>query len=250
MKKLVFETRKEMGQAAAVAAAEVICSSIENNGKANIILATGNSQFEMLDVLVKIPDINWSKVTMFHLDEYIGLAETHPASFRKYLKERFVAKVHGLKAAHFVDGENHDPEVECDRLGCIIKDCPVDVACVGIGENGHLAFNDPPADFETDKAFLVVNLDEKCRKQQMGEGWFKSLADVPKTAITMSIRQIMKSKCLIVSVPDERKAEALKASLEGKVSNLAPASIIQEHPNCTVYMDQPAAKLLSDYERA
>ena len=181
---------------------------------------------------------------MFHLDEYIGLPETAPASFRKYLKERFLNLVSPLKASYLVNGET-DPEEECERLNQIITDHPIDVAFVGIGENGHLAFNDPPADFDTVSPYIVVDLDEKCRLQQFNEGWFPSLAEVPKKAISMSIKQICISKMIICSVPDSRKAEAVKNTLENKVSNNDPASILQTHANCLFILDKSSASLLS-----
>ena len=234
-----------MGAAAGMKAAGEIRAVIEAKGRANIILATGASQFEVLKNLVAAEGIDWSKVVMFHLDEYIGIGEQHPASFRKYLRERFVDEVSGLRAVHFVDGDAEDPQAECDRLGEIVAAHPIDAALVGIGENGHLAFNDPPADFETEDAYIVVDLDEKCRRQQLGEGWFATLDDVPARAISMSIRQIMKSRCIICSVPDERKAEAVKGALEGQVSNMCPSSILQEHDNCTLYLDEAAASLLA-----
>ncbi len=245
MERFVFSSVTEMGVAAGVQAAGEIRAVIEAKGQANIILATGASQFEVLKNLVAAEGIDWSKVVMFHLDEYIGIGKQHPASFRKYLKERFADEVSGLKAVHFVDGDAEDPQAECDRLGGIIAGHPIDVALVGIGENGHLAFNDPPADFETEDAYIVVDLDEKCRRQQLGEGWFATLDDVPARAISMSIRQIMKSRCIICSVPDRRKAEAVKDALEGQVSNMCPSSILQEHDNCTLYLDEPAASLLA-----
>jgi glucosamine-6-phosphate deaminase len=192
MKVLTFEKTEKMGAAAAEFGAEAIKQAIAENGEANIILATGASQFEMLKQLVAMPDIDWSKVTVFHLDEYIGLPETHPASFRKYLKERFLANVPAVKAFNLVEGDREDPEEECARLDELIQNHPIDVAFVGIGENGHLAFNDPPADFETEKPFLVVELDEACRKQQLGEGWFASLDEVPRKAISMIIKQMIK----------------------------------------------------------
>jgi len=197
----------------------------------------------MLENLVK-KDIDWSKVTAFHLDEYVGLSDQHPASFRKYLKERFVDQVDGLREFNYVNGET-DPEGECDRLGEIITKVKIDVACVGIGENGHLAFNDPPADFETTTPYLVVDLDDDCRQQQLGEGWFPTFEDVPKKAISMSIKQIMKSGTIIVSVPDERKAEAVKGSVEGPVTNLVPASILQQHADCELYLDTGSASELT-----
>ncbi len=245
MERFVFSSVTEMGVAAGVQAAGEIRAVIEAKGQANIILATGASQFEVLKNLVAAEGIDWSKVVMFHLDEYIGIGQQHPASFRKYLQERFVDEVSGLKAVHFVDGDAKNPQAECDRLGGIIAAHPIDAALVGIGENGHLAFNDPPADFETEDAYIVVDLDEKCRRQQLGEGWFATLDDVPARAISMSIRQIMKSRCIICSVPDKRKAEAVKGALEGQVSNMCPSSILQNHENCTLYLDEPAASLLA-----
>lgn len=244
MDKFVFATKDQMGKAAAEAGAGVIKKAIESKDYANIIVATGASQFEMLSNLVKFEDIDWSKVKMFHLDEYIGLSIEHPASFRKYLKERFVNPIGNLKQVNLVNGEANDPEEECKRLGEIISENEIDVAFVGIGENGHLAFNDPPADFETENAYLVVDLDEKCRMQQLGEGWFGSIDEVPTKAISMGIKQILKSGCIIVTVPDERKAEAVKGSVEGEVSNFCPASILQTHPNCKIFLDEAAASLL------
>lgn len=234
----------ELGRLAGHAGAALIRKSLQNQGFANIILATGTSQFETLNQLLVEKDIDWSKVSVFHLDEYIGLQITHPASFRKYLLERFFNHVPQLKAYHLIDGEN-DPEKECVRLSTLIQNHPIDVAFVGIGENGHLAFNDPPADFETEKPYLVVNLDHACRMQQLGEGWFPDLEAVPTQAISMSIRQIMKSKSIICSVPDLRKAQAVKECLEGEITNLHPASILQRHADCGIFLDEPASSLLS-----
>lgn len=245
MKKFIFDNKSEMAAAAAQYAANSIRSALESNRAANIILATGASQFEMLSALVEEKDIDWSKVTMFHLDEYVGLEITHPASFRKYLQERFVEQVSPLKAVHFVNGDSDDPQHECKRLNQIIAEHPINTAMVGIGENGHLAFNDPPADFDTEQPFIVVDLDEACRKQQLGEGWFRTFDDIPKQAISMSIRQIMKSKTLIVTVPDRRKAQAVKNTLEGPVTNACPASIIQNHSDCNIYLDADSASLLT-----
>jgi len=245
MKKFIYKTKHEMGAAAAASAAEVIKEAIENKGRANIILATGTSQIEMLKNLVAADRIDWPKVTMFHLDEYIALGTGHPASFRKFLKERFVDKVPGLKAVHFVDGDADGPQAECQRVNAVIAAHPIDAALIGIGENGHLAFNDPPADFQTEEPYIIVELDEKCRKQQLGEGWFETLEQVPRRAISMSIRQIIKSACLIVTVPDERKAEAVKNALKGQVTPACPASILQQHENCKIFMDADAASLVS-----
>lgn len=241
----IFDSKKELGRQSAADAAEKIRFAISEKGEAHIILATGASQFETLGNLVEEPGIDWSKVTMFHLDEYVDLPETHPASFRKYLKERFEFKVPDLKEAHYIQGDCDNPEHECKRLNKIISKIEIDVALVGIGENGHLAFNDPPADFETDDPYIVVKLDKACRKQQMGEGWFDSVEDVPKKAISMSIKQIMKSKSIVCSVPDQRKAEAVRNCMEGEITNLHPASILQAHRNCTVYLDEESASMLT-----
>ncbi len=238
-----------MGAAAAEYGAAAIKKALSDTGAAAIILATGASQFEMLESLVSMSDIDWSNVTVFHLDEYIGLPETHPASFRKYLKERFVANVPALKAFHFVEGDRDNPAKECQRLNEIIQAYSIDAGFVGIGENGHLAFNDPPADFDTEDPFIIVNLDEACRKQQLGEGWFPSLDDVPAQAISMSITQMMESRRLIVTVPDTRKAEAVKGAVEGEVSAMCPASILQTHPDCTLFLDTESASLLMKNER-
>ncbi|MBA4302142.1 MAG: glucosamine-6-phosphate deaminase [Cyclobacterium sp.] len=235
----------ELGQKAGSIGAELIRKAIQNQGFASIILATGTSQFETLSQLLTEKDIDWSKVTVFHLDEYIGIPISHPASFRKYLMERFFTHVPQLKAYHLISGEKN-PDQECDRLSTLIQNHPIDVAFVGIGENGHLAFNDPPADFETEKPYLVVELDQACRMQQLGEGWFPSLEEVPTQAISMSISQIMKSKHIICSVPDRRKAQAVKECLESEVSNHHPASILQTHQDCKVFLDQPASSLLTD----
>jgi glucosamine-6-phosphate deaminase len=241
MEIVISETKQELGAKAAVLGAELIRKAIIENGKANIIVATGASQFEMLTELVK-EDINWSVVTAFHLDEYVGMSELHPASFRKYLKERFVDIVLP-KEFIYVNGES-DAHAECIRLHKLISQHPIDVAFVGIGENSHLAFNDPPADFETDDAYLVVTLNEACRRQQMGEGWFPTLNDVPEKAISMSIKQIMKAKAIICSVPDLRKADAVKKTVEGDISPEIPASIMRNHETTWLFLDKDSASML------
>lgn len=248
METKILNSKKELGAKAAFEAAQKIKEAIEEDGRANIILATGASQFETLNSLIEYKDIDWSKVVIFHLDEYVGMSDKHPASFRKYLKERFIEKVPSLKAVYLIEGDQPDLKKECDRLGQIISKHPIDVALVGIGENCHLAFNDPPADFDTEEPYIVVDLDEACRLQQMGEGWFDSMEEVPEQAISMSIKQIMRSKNIICSVPDERKAKAVKNCLETEVSNLYPASILQEHDSCTVYLDIESASLLPNTE--
>jgi len=240
----ISQNPKDLGRSAGAAASEQIRKAIEAKGSAHIILATGASQFETINQLIAEKGIDWSKVVMFHLDEYIGITVTHPASFRRYLQERFLQKVPALKAAYLISGEG-DPVSECKRVSDLITRHPIDVALVGIGENGHLAFNDPPADFETETPYIVVKLDEPCRKQQLGEGWFASLEEVPQSAISMSIRQIMKSTCIICSVPDQRKAMAVKNTLEQPVSNWYPASVLRSHRDCRFYLDKFSAELLS-----
>jgi glucosamine-6-phosphate deaminase len=241
----VSDCKASLGKRAAADGAELIRQAIRQRGEANIIVATGASQFEMLEELVRAEGVAWCKVTAFHLDEYVGLPVTHPSSFRLYLWRRFVSRLPvPLKAFHYIQGEKDGP-AECRRMDEIIGRHPIDVAFVGIGENGHLAFNDPPADLETEKPYLVVHLDEACRRQQLGEGWFKTLDDVPRQAISMSIRQIMKSKAIICTVPDQRKAQAVKNSVEGPVGPNVPASILQRHEQTTIYLDPPAAGMLS-----
>ena len=234
----ISSTKTEMGLLAAQKGASFVQKAISENGYANIIVATGASQFEMLAELVK-QDIDWKVVTAFHLDEYIGLTEDHPASFRKYLKERFASLV-PLKEFNYVNGET-DPDGECVRLGKKIQDFPIDAAFIGIGENGHIAFNDPPADFETNEPYIVVELDEACRRQQMGEGWFPTLEDVPKKAISMAVKQIMKSKAIICTVPDERKADAVFHTVNDPVSPACPATILRNHPEAYLFLDGAAA---------
>lgn len=239
----IFADKLEMGEAAAVHAARSIDKAIRQRGVAYVIAATGASQFEFLDALVQKP-IDWSRVTFFHLDEYVGLTDTHPASFRKYLRERIQRRVQPADF-HFIEGDGVDPEAECRRLGQLISKCTIDVAFVGIGENGHLAFNDPPADFETDEPFIVVELDEACRRQQLGEGWFASLGKVPKRAISMTIREILRARKILCIVPDERKANAVKRCLEEEISPQYPASALRKHPDTILLLDEAAASLVS-----
>lgn len=239
----IFPDRESLGAKAGAQGAQWIKDAILEKGEANIILATGQSQFETLEALISDQDIDWSKVRMFHLDEYIGMSIEHKASFRKYLTERFVANVDPLKEVVLINGEG-DANEECARLGEIIKEFPIDVAFVGIGENGHLAFNDPPANYDIEDPYIIVDLDKQCRQQQMGEGWFTSLEEVPAQAISMSIKQIMKSKKIICAVPDERKAVAVRDCLQNQVSNIYPASILQNHNNCYCYLDKSSASLL------
>jgi glucosamine-6-phosphate deaminase len=239
----IFDDKLSLGQAAAHQAAEALRHAIQNNGQARMIVASAASQFELLDALTSAPGIAWERVELFHLDEYIGLPAIHPASFRNFLRTRLIDKV-GITQAHLLDGER-DPADVIREVGTALQNAPIDVALVGIGENGHLAFNDPPADFATEEPYIVVTLDEACRQQQLGEGWFASLAEIPRQAISMSIRQILKAREIICAVPDARKARAVAACLEGEISPLAPASILRTHPNTTVYLDKSSAALLT-----
>lgn len=243
MKIEIHEDKFALGRAAAARAAQIVREAIAARGKARILVATGNSQLQFLDALTQEPDVRWGEVEMFHLDEYVGLSIAHAASFRKYLHDRFIAKTR-IGRYHLLDGE-HDPERACRETGAALAESPVDVAFAGIGENGHLAFNDPPADFQTEKPYMIVRLDEACRRQQVGEGWFPTLADVPERAISISVRQLMKANTILCVVPEARKATAVKRCLEGVVSPLAPASILQTHPDATVYLDRESAALLA-----
>ena len=238
----IFSTKQEMGKAAAAHGISKLRAALSAKGSASFIVATGASQFETLAELAKA-DLPWNKMTGFHLDEYVGLSIDHDASFRKYLWERFVSKLPlPLAAFHFLDGEG-DPEGECLRASELIEETSMDVAFVGIGENGHLAFNDPPADFETERPYMLVDLDDACRQQQFGEGWFPDFDSVPRRAISMSVRQIMKSDAIVCTVPDERKAEAVKNATQGPVVPEVPASILQDHPDCSLFLDTAAASL-------
>jgi glucosamine-6-phosphate deaminase len=238
----VFSSKAAMAQAAASHAADIIREAISQRGEARIIAATGASQFDFLEALTETPGIDWNKVEMFHLDEYVGMSDQAPASFCRYLRERLIDKV-GLKKYHLLDGTQAPAKV-IEQVSAEIRKAPIDIAFVGVGENGHLAFNDPPADFDTKEAYMVVNLDEACRKQQLGEGWFPTLADVPRQALSMTISQIMKAAQIICIAPDARKANAIKACFNGEVSPMAPASILQLHPNATIYLDKESAALL------
>ncbi len=239
----ILDTKQAVGKSAGQHAASSLRTALKAGRMARLVAATGASQFELLDELTSAPDIDWSRVELFHLDEYVGLPVTHPASFRKYLFERLIHKT-GITQHHLLNGEL-DPKAVANQVGSELQSRPVDLAFVGIGENAHLAFNDPPADFQTTEPYLIVELDQACRQQQVNEGWFADLADVPKRAISMSIRQILSAREIIAAVPDTRKAHAVKACLEGEISPLAPASILREHPNATIYLDKDSAALLS-----
>ena len=229
--------------AAAEQAAAAVRRAIGDRGLARVVVATGTSQIAFLEELTRAKGIDWKRVEMFHLDEYVGLPMSHPASFRQYLMERLIDKT-GITQYHLLDGTG-DARKVARRVGEELSAAPVDVAFAGIGENGHLAFNDPPADFETEEPYLVVELDEACRRQQVGEGWFRDISEVPRQAISMSVLQILKAREIISIVPDARKAPAVKSCFEGKISAMAPASILRLHANTTVYLDKDSARLLS-----
>lgn len=239
---LVFSDKRQLGEAAAEQAATCIRKATAQWGRARILVATGASQFEFLHALAGRGDVDWASVEMFHLDEYLGLSADHPASFRRFLLERLIQPA-GIDHYHFIDGQG-DPDEQIRRIGEALRSAPIDCAFVGIGENGHLAFNDPPADFDTLQPYLIVELDEACRRQQVGEGWFASIDEVPRRAISISVRQILEAREIICVVPDARKAEAVKNTLEGPVTPDVPASILQTHPNTTVYLDRESARLL------
>jgi len=242
----VRENAEELGKAASRRAARLIRYHIGKRGEVNIVLATGTSQFATIAHLVSEKHVDWTKVRMFHLDEYIGLPIDHPASFRRYLFERFVKPVKNLMEIYYISGDAPEPEKECERISEIISRYRVDVSLIGIGENGHIAFNDPPANFSTEAPFIVVNLDEKCRLQQVGEGWFENIDEVPTQAISMSVKQIMRSHSIIASVPEKRKASAVKATVGGTVTSSCPASILQLHPRCTLFLDRDSASCLTE----
>jgi len=239
----VFEERNSLGKAAAAQAAAALQRAIAERGAARIIAASAASQFEFLAALTAAPGIEWKRVELFHLDEYVGLPMAHPASFCKFLRERLIRKTN-ITNCHLLDGEGQPGEV-IRRTNEAISASPIDVAFVGIGENGHLAFNDPPADFDIEDPYIVVDLDQACREQQVAEGWFKELADVPKRAISMSVRQVLKANEILAVVPGPRKAQAVKACFEGEITPSAPASILRTHPAATIYLDQESAALLS-----
>jgi glucosamine-6-phosphate deaminase len=246
----IFQDKVSLGRAAAEQAATSIRRAVAARGNARIVAATGASQLEFLDALttapgIDLPKIDWPKVEAFHLDEYIGLPATHPASFRKFLTERLVRKT-GIVNLHFIAGDAADPAAVAQEVSMKLGSSPIDVAFLGIGENGHIAFNDPPADFTTEAPYIIVNLDEACRMQQVGEGWFADISQVPQQAVSMSPRQILKAKELVVIVPDKRKAQAVRATLEGEITPAVPASILRTHPNATLYLDTNSSSLLSE----
>ena len=239
----VLNDRDALAKAAAAHAGDSLRSALKTRPSARLIAATGASQLAFLRELTSAEDIDWSRIELFHLDEYIGLPQEHPASFCRYLRQNLIEPT-GISKFHLMNGAN-DPAETIRNVCHAISAAPIDLAFVGIGENGHLAFNDPPADFESEEPYLIVSLDEACRRQQVGEGWFGTISQVPERAISMSIRQILAAHEIICVVPDARKAPAVHACFDGKISPNAPASILRSHSNTTVYLDKDSAAQLS-----
>lgn len=238
----VFQSKTGLAHAAAEHAADSLKRLLRDFTTVRLLAATGASQLEFLSALTKEPGVDWTRVELFHLDEYVGIGHDHPASFARYIKERIIDPL-GIVKFHLLDGLR-DPYEMADEMSDELASAPVQLAFCGIGENGHLAFNDPPADFEATDPYIVVDLDEACRRQQAGEGWFSSLDEVPKRAISISILWLLKSAEILCVVPDRRKAKAVKACLEGPLSPLAPASILRVHPNAHIFLDVESAELL------
>lgn len=232
MKVIISKDANSLGRNAAEYIAKLINDAIKEKGEARIVLSTGASQLTTLEPLIT-KDVDWSKVTMFHLDEYVDLPETHPASFRKYLKERLINKV-DLKAAYLVDGTEESIADLTEEL----RRKPIDVGLIGIGENGHIAFNDPPADLETKEAYIIVNLNDTCKKQQVGEGWFATVDDVPKQAVSMTVYQILQCEKIVSCVPYAVKADAIKWTLENDATNMIPATMLKGHKDVVIYADE------------
>lgn len=240
----IYDNPTLLARAAAEKAAASIQKAIAQRGRCRLVLATGTSQVQFLEALTTEAGIDWPRVEGFHLDEYVGIAIAHPASFRKFLLERVIQKT-GIARYHFLEGDSADLSAAIRETANQLRSAPIDLAFVGIGENGHIAFNDPPADFETEESYIIVQLDEPCRRQQVGEGWFADISEVPTRAISMTPRQIMKAREIVAVVPDLRKAKAVKLCLEGEIRPMAPASILRRHSNATVYLDRDSASLLS-----
>jgi glucosamine-6-phosphate deaminase len=241
----VFASALLAAEAAAQAAAAALRDSLRQRGGARIMVGTGNSQLEMIRALVRLPDIDWSKVETFHLDEYVGIPAAHPSSFRHWIRHNFVEKVHP-RSIHYIEGDAADLDGMVRAYGERLLAAPVDLAFVGIGENGHIAFNDPHvADFNDPVPVKRVGLDEACRRQQVGEGHFPDLASVPKEAISVTCSGLFRAQKWICCVPDRRKAAAVKGSLEGVISPICPGTLVRKHPSAAVFLDTASASLLS-----
>lgn len=238
----IYPTKRELADAAAQHAANSLGALLRKQENVRLLAATGASQIDFLERLTGCRDFDWARVELFHLDEYIGVNREHSASFARYIKQRIIEPT-GIRRYHLLDGASRPQELVAE-IGQEISRAPIDLAFVGIGENGHLAFNDPPADFETEEPYLIVHLDQVCRAQQVEEGWFPSIDDVPKRAITISIPQLLKAREILCIAPDRRKAEAVKSCLEGPLTPAAPASALRAHPNATIFLDADSASLL------
>lgn len=239
----IFDSPAQLAQAAADQALQTLRDLLARQDTVRLLAATGASQILFLEQLTASSDLDWRRVELFHLDEYISIDDRHPASFVRYLRERLIAPT-GMRRYHFLDGMA-DPEEVIAEMSALIRTQPIDLAFAGIGENGHLAFNDPPADFETDQPYLIVDLDERCRRQQVGEGWFPSFEAVPARAISISVKQLLQAREIISVVPGKQKAMAVQACFSGRVTPLAPASALRLHPQTTVFLDRDSAALLS-----
>ena len=245
MELYISETPDQLGSKAALKAAGLLREAVRSKGAARFLVSTGASQFETFFHLLK-EDVHWSRVELFHLDEYVGIPETHGASFVKYLKERFINLLPvSLKAAHLINGMG-DPAQEIAKASAEIRKAPIDAALIGIGENAHIAFNDPPADFDTKEAFITVTLDEACKAQQVRENWFPTISDVPKTAITMSVSQIMDSAVILSAVPHIQKAEAIRKTFAYDLTSQVPSTMLKTHKNWTLYLDKASASTLPE----
>jgi glucosamine-6-phosphate deaminase len=240
----IFADKSRIGAVAAESVAGSLRRAVARSGEANLIFATGASQYEFLDALRQVQEIDWARITAFHLDEYLGLSGQHPASFRRFLQERLFNYL-PFGTIHLLQGDVSNPLEECRRYASLLVERSIDVACIGIGENGHLAFNDPPADFNTPNLVQVVTLAESCRRQQVGEGHFATIEDVPRQALSLSIPAILSARKISCVVPDQRKAEAVRCAMEGPVSPDCPASALRQHQNCHLYLDSDSASLLS-----
>ena len=241
----IFATTAELGAAAAADAADAIKNAVGQRGRANVMFASGNSQFAFLDALTTRPDVPWSNVIGFHMDEYIGIDDSHPASFARYMRERIIDVVHPSEF-HCVDGTN-DPARECERYGALLREHPLDLCCLGVGENGHLAFNDPPfADFDDALDVKQITLDDASRRQQVGEGHFATIDDVPRTAVTVTIPALLRATRVLAIVPEARKAAAVEQALHGPITTDCPASILRRTPHATLYLDVASAADISN----
>lgn len=240
----VFPTQAELARAVAVEAQATLRDAIARQGSAAMILAAANSQIQSLDALVAPGDVDWSRVTLFHMDEYLGLDAQHPASFRRFLRERVEQRVKP-KAFHCIAGEAMEPLAECDRYGKLLAAQPIDLCLLGIGENGHLAFNDPPvADFADARMVKLVKLDEACRQQQVGEGHFPNLAAVPQYAFTLTIPALCAARQMLCIVPERRKAQAVHATLRDPIAPACPASFLRRQAHCVLFLDADSASRL------